>query len=425
MVLRLEDAQSKLKNSLVNPFTHTDVGIPNSFQTLLDIADEQIHNVPYNEVQPQWLRLYVEATIGWALCHVTDEREEMRSAAEILQVVGKLDMAIIMAGGVGREEVIEDLIRELQRAYIQEVRDASVTADAKIDQDVRNLGGITAPQLRSTGQHQDDREEDYRRPTKRRRIIDKSLETPATSTRPPIASQSIPILDSPPSIATFRSTHCKSPFILRNYLRASTPHLPFNSDPQSDSDEDDSLEWPALTRWKSATYILDTVGLGRIVPVELGKSYTDKGWGQKIVAFEDFLGEIGYERVDAYLKGYGLKCGGKGLEEIAAIATKNEAESGLDGKGAGADEERETDTRPMYLAQHDLFRQFPSLTLDFEHPPYVYSAPDPPANYPTYTPPGNEQGVITNAWVGSGSKQITSPAHTVSPGFQPVDCCSR
>jgi hypothetical protein len=65
----------------------------------------------------------------------------------------------------------------------------------------------------------------------------------------------------------------------------------------------------------------------------------------------------------------------------------------------------------LYLAQHDLLMQFPGLRADIIIPDYVYASID-PQEFPDYHPPGNEEELVINAWL--GPKGTISPAHTVS-----------
>ena len=130
--------------------------------------------------------------------------------------------------------------------------------------------------------------------------------------------------------------------------------------------------WPALHErpWSSPAYLINkTFGGRRLIPVEIGRSYTDAGWGQSIITFKDFM------------SGYLLQ-------------DPSDAED----RGIG------------YLAQHDLFTQIPSLRNDISIPDYCYTSPPPPA-------PGTQLGdkelqpkldePLLNAWFG--------PAGTVSP----------
>ncbi|KAL2042300.1 hypothetical protein N7G274_004789 [Stereocaulon virgatum] len=127
--------------------------------------------------------------------------------------------------------------------------------------------------------------------------------------------------------------------------------------------------WPALNErpWRSRAYLLEkTFGGRRLVPVEVGRSYTDEGWGQRIVTFGEFM--------EGYLTG------------------------GDEGNGMG------------YLAQHDLFTQIPSLRNDICIPDYCYTDPPPPAPgtpLAARSPMPKLEEPMLNAWFG--------PAGTVSP----------
>lgn len=47
-------------------------------------------------------------------------------------------------------------------------------------------------------------------------------------------------------------------------------------------------EWPALRRWPDLNYLLEKAG-SRTVPVELGSSYSDSDWSQKLMSLRDFI----------------------------------------------------------------------------------------------------------------------------------------
>lgn len=130
------------------------------------------------------------------------------------------------------------------------------------------------------------------------------------------------------------------------------------------------LDWPATAPglWDSREYLAQKAGGGRVVPVEVGTSYTEEGWGQRVVPFSSFL------------------------------------ESIFTGEGEVGNKEK------LYLAQHTLFHQFPSLLPDVLLPDYVYSSPPASADAPNYQPPNNEDGYTMNAWL--GPKGTVSPPHT-------------
>lgn len=166
---------------------------------------------------------------------------------------------------------------------------------------------------------------------------------------PPPVLRPLHHLNEPPDFETFLAMH-REPFVISGGC----------------------LNWPAmspLSPWKSITYLRDLAGPGRVVPVEVGGNYTSTGWGQKIIPFARFLD---------------------------SLTPSVEAKSGTREK--------------LYLAQHDLFRQFPQLANDIAIPDFVYSAPSPPSSAPDYKPPANEEGVIVNSWL--GPQGTLSPAHT-------------
>ncbi|KAM0786248.1 hypothetical protein ACM66B_007047 [Microbotryomycetes sp. NB124-2] len=125
--------------------------------------------------------------------------------------------------------------------------------------------------------------------------------------------------------------------------------------------------WPALTRWSDRSHLETVAGPARVVPVELGGDYTSSDWGQQILPFSTVL--------DAFFN--------------------------------HDDETRQT---KLYLAQHDLFKQFPELEDDIVVPDIVYSCPPRPKDVLSFEPVSNERGYFLNAWF--GPSETLSPAHT-------------
>jgi hypothetical protein len=122
--------------------------------------------------------------------------------------------------------------------------------------------------------------------------------------------------------------------------------------------------WPAVKSWTSPSYLLKhTLNGSRLVPIELGESYTSETWSQKLIPFSAFLN-------DHLLK----------------------------------------DSHPRgYLAQHDLLTQIPTLRNDILTPDYCYTTPreDTPDNpRVAYIPTEN---VTMNIWLGPGGTR--SPLH--------------
>ncbi|KAI7865904.1 hypothetical protein BDF14DRAFT_946925 [Spinellus fusiger] len=113
--------------------------------------------------------------------------------------------------------------------------------------------------------------------------------------------------------------------------------------------------WPAFSThpWTHPDYLL-SVAADRVVPIELGRTYTDSDWQQTMMRWEDFI-------------------------HTCVVGS----------------------TALGYLAQHDLFHQIPRLANDIQVPDYCFVCPPVTA---FYTPP---QQVIQNAWFG--------PANTMTP----------
>ncbi len=120
---------------------------------------------------------------------------------------------------------------------------------------------------------------------------------------------------------------------------------------------DAASDWPASlsnnqdqSLWNSVDYWLSHIHPYRTVPIEIGKMYTDDSWTQSLTSFQSFL-----------------------LDHLFS------------------------DTETAYLAQYDLFRQFPALKKDFYVPDlcFVKDSANPP---------------IENVWIG--------PQNTISPFHQ-------
>ncbi|KAH9948094.1 hypothetical protein B0H21DRAFT_735346 [Amylocystis lapponica] len=166
------------------------------------------------------------------------------------------------------------------------------------------------------------------------------------------SSNAVPRLHSPPSLSSFISRHSRQPFIIPGHL----------------------LDWPALNEhpWRSLDYLRAVAGPGRVVPVEVGSDYREDSWTQKMMAWNDFLN---------------------------TLATRSPAQDG----------------QPLtYLAQHNLFAQFPELRADIIVPDYVYASLAPPADYPVYAPPTNDEQLVLNVWLGP---QAQTPARCPAHAF--------
>ena len=125
-------------------------------------------------------------------------------------------------------------------------------------------------------------------------------------------------------------------------------------------------DWPALNEhpWNSTRYLRTASGPGRVVPVEVGSDYRTNDWSQKMMGWDDFVTSL---------------C--------------------------------QPSDQVLYLAQHNLFLQFPNMREDMIVPDYVYACLDSSDCFPSYKPPNNDEQLVLNVWL--GPKGTISPAHVV------------
>lgn len=343
---------------------------PLSIRTLLGshpalvvkFANSKIHSYPFSEVPSCWRRLFTDASIRNAAIIISERIDksgrpqlgnfertgEKRKRTEpvmidsegrnvknisdrfaipgkfeewVQQVVKLLDMAVIMAGAPEREELIESLLSALQ---------------VHVEKSEQPKNGPSKKQPWVCFRH-------YSTKVKKAPEVNYSIHSCAMM-----------------SMAAFeKHLRTDKPLVIKDALG----------------------HWPAFDErpWKSPEYLLQkTFGGRRLVPVEVGRSYTDEGWGQRIMTFKEFM--------DTYL----LDRTANGPEKSAI---KEEIANGIG-----------------YLAQHDLFNQIPSLRSDISTPDYCYTVPPAPApGTPLASKPTQPklEEPLLNAWFG--------PAGTVSP----------
>ncbi|ORX37202.1 hypothetical protein BD324DRAFT_625173 [Kockovaella imperatae] len=295
---------------------------------LLELADDQINAVPYAKVGRHWLQLHTDASLMWTALELQlyTSGSEPASRTTWLKMLRRLDSAIIISGAIGahRLDWCHECIQLAQSSLaklsfgIQEAH--SLQADPDIDE-----------------------------------IVSGS----------PWSTRSVPRRSAHLDLAEYQTIADRGPILLPGAMLSS------QSGP--------CPEWPAIHRWGSASYLLNAVGDGRWVPVEIGTSYDRPEWTQAIVPFRSFLQRAGYQ--------------------IAVDPEQDILMTPITSEG------------PWYLAQYEFGRQFPQLERDFFLPDYVWSAPDMSAN-PDRPQSSTLPSPAVNIWFGPGDARVTTPAHT-------------
>jgi len=284
-------------------------------------------------------------------------RESLVRNVRVDQVVRLLDMALILTGTPGREELVELWFAVLQTALTTTT---------------------TAPQAESN---------DSGRPLKRRKLSSSCQTLCTPSSFPTDLPEPAPTLRYP-----IQRTNELSLSAFQKRISSTETHTPLVI-------ERAIQHWPALEErpWKNPGYLLEqTLGGRRLIPVEVGKSYTDEGWGQRVITFREFM--------ETYM-----------LDEPAEATGPTEESHNNESHGTY---DSEGDTTPLsrnnaretpigYLAQHDLFAQIPSLRADISIPDYCYSEPASSPHLTHIKPVAKLDEPLLNAWFG--------PAGTISP----------
>lgn len=326
---------------------------------LVSLSNNKFYAFPFKDVPICWRMLYTDASI-LKVCSIVlrDRGETSHEKTEpnqktnhdwIDKVIEILDSAIIMAGapGIARQEWIMEFF-ELMHPICEAISESN------------------PPEGRSL---------------KRRKVnneIPDDCFPHSNSFIPPIPHPIKRI--SQPSLVAFEK-HMHQP---------QYPSL----GPEPLIIEDALSHWPALDSrpWSKPSYLLSQTLRGRrLVPVEVGRSYVDENWAQKIIPFSNFLRDY-----------------------ILINPNRNENSNSENGKSALSKYAEEGVSPPKstgYLAQHSLFTQIPSLRSDISIPDYCYITPPPPhPSSPLHQahaslPPLPEP--ILNAWFG--------PPGTISP----------
>lgn len=352
--------------------------------TALRVADSKLRVFPFKDVKDCWRRLYTDASLVKAcqillkeysnvnnrtpglqntLCAgppTSKQRDNTVEKSWLAKVTSCLDMALIMTGAPRRESDIEMLFERLHEELFSSTSlncssnqlmnfDNFMPLDDVDDEGVwENDGDDYGPFRKRNQQHKEHDDNDKPQPhddrrRKRRKLLSTSLFPPDHSPHAPLRSPITRL--SNPSFDTVEEhiQNVRQPLVITDALE----------------------HWPALTTrpWSSREYWhSQTLGGRRLVPVEIGRSYTDDGWGQRIIPFGEF--------VDRYVWRSQPRSSNEDSD-----GEENENETNQNGSTAV-----ETDNQTGYLAQHDLLSQIPALRKDISVPDYCYI--DPPGPEP-------------------------------------------
>ncbi|KAL1953611.1 hypothetical protein VTO42DRAFT_2558 [Malbranchea cinnamomea] len=365
---------------------------------VLALADKNLRVFPFKDVKICWRRLYTDASLVKACLAIrrhyegenddvdngsgkktrkgsenaavgagkVDEEGRLRSGDEWLNsIIHILDMALIMTGGPGRQEQIEALLGALQDSV-----------------------GTTVPSLLSPTTElfeANDHDDSSSPPPSKRRKTSSCGPSPTTSHTA--------------SAQLFPTISTSSPRILYPVRRVSalsfedfTTHIHSARSPLVITDA--VGHWPAFSparSWASSKYWDQrTFGGRRLVPVEVGRSYTDEGWGQRIMPFSEFVRKyIWMQQQDGM------------------------GENGSDSQSTNTNTENQTG----YMAQHDLLAQIPALRNDICIPDYCYTdPPGPEPGTPVYEKRKREQATkVESVQGGPGGKHGESDDESSSP----------
>ncbi|TPX51246.1 hypothetical protein SeLEV6574_g00374 [Synchytrium endobioticum] len=257
---------------------------------LLDHAKERLAESSYSDVSAATRCLHQVASMCIALDVLAlHAQSDGEQQTRLREAIRVLDTSILVSGAPYRGDALRQLVDRLQRHLIDD------------------------------------------RTTRHAVAIQKPAPSPLPHLYPRITT--IPRIPAPSIAAFLQIMHGQQPVVLTDCIS----------------------HWPALSTrpWLDLQYLAATMGPDRMVPVEIGASYADDAWTQRLVTVAEFF------------------------DRLTGPA---EAE-------------------PWYLAQHSLFTQFPALAGDIVVPDYCHACPS-----------EHDAAVRMNAWF--GPKDTYSPLHT-------------
>ena len=263
MVAGIVLLQEELRREISKPYDESDTIVHGGTALLsilqirpdevLRLAHEHLHSFPYKDVPESWRRLYTEAAL-WKAVNLISEDDPETKLVEIL------DMAVILTGAPRRQALIRDHFSFMGQ------------------DDVSDGGGNDS--LIS--------EEDSKRQMKRQKVSRGSNPHSSIPKSFPQSSLKYTNLDFPiPRKHNMTLTSFQAQLTADHQRNNHQGALPFII-------TEAITHWPAIsnleTSWNSPRYWLKTtLGGRRLVPIEIGRAYTDDDWSQKIVPFKDFM----------------------------------------------------------------------------------------------------------------------------------------
>ncbi|KAG0250416.1 Lysine-specific demethylase 8 [Mortierella polycephala] len=297
---------------------------------LLDYARAMLHAYPYRDVPACWRELYTDAGILKALALALgyfDSSDSLSNSVKgsensngpLKLAIAVCDNVLVMAGasGAGRKPIIFDLIAALESRI----------------EGLQDISGPSVPKRQKT----------------RARLGEEDTQSPMPKIRYSIPRVHLPTMDA------FQRHVCGSssgptPIVITGAMN----------------------HWPARERWTDLDTLCRIAGPDRLVPIEIGRQYTDEQWTQKLVTMREFI------------------------EQYILLEDKDQDRTHGDDK--------ESEPQIGYLAQHDLFDQIPRLRRDIDIPDYCLVEPQEEEGY---HPPDD---MLLNAWF--GPRGTISPMHT-------------
>lgn len=301
---------------------------------LISLSYGRFYAYVFSELPVCWRQLYTDASIlKFAVCllsapHPEDLADDSDIDSHLDELIKPLDLALVLAGGAGHQrgrKWIDEALGLLGKIY-SHVENSGDAPTAPLSCTTPGDDGF-APQSKKLRLS-----EDPRRPHGWERSPSFSTAEPFT---PPVKN---PVRRIP-----------RLPFQAFQTYLSRPPNPSLGPEPLVITGVTD--DWPARTTrpWNKPAYLLSRTLRGRrLVPVEIGRSYVDDGWGQKIIPFADFLRTY-----------------------IDATATTAEAGKDLVGRRSSTSPPDEQHVPMAYLAQHQLFSQIPQLREDIRLPDYV------------------------------------------------------